>query len=98
MAGVITASEPTWIAPFSGPSARQFRKLVTALRREGADEIRRDRPWGLPFEPAAYDGRPGSAGPGGQPRPVSRGDQPAGAVSRRTVVAIVAEPSTRVPS
>ncbi|MBT2879196.1 IS5/IS1182 family transposase, partial [Streptomyces albidoflavus] len=27
MAGVITASEPSWIAPFSGLSPRQFGKL-----------------------------------------------------------------------
>ncbi|MER6256297.1 IS5/IS1182 family transposase, partial [Streptomyces sp. NPDC001584] len=36
MSGVITASEPSWIAPFTGPSPRVFGKLVTALRREGA--------------------------------------------------------------
>jgi hypothetical protein len=47
---VITASEPSWIAPFTGLSARQFSKLVTALRREGADPVRKGRPWGLPLE------------------------------------------------
>ena len=36
MAGVITASEPSWIAPFTGLSPRQFNKLITVLRREGA--------------------------------------------------------------
>ncbi|MFI9286560.1 transposase [Streptomyces werraensis] len=50
MAGVITASEPSWIAPFTGLSPRQSTKLVTALRREGADPVSRGRPWGLPLE------------------------------------------------
>lgn len=31
MTGVITASKPSWIAPFSGLSTRQFGKLITAL-------------------------------------------------------------------
>ncbi|WP_406445001.1 transposase [Streptomyces sp. NBC_01613] len=53
MAGVITASEPTWIAPFTGLSPRQFAKLVTMLRREGADAVRRGRPWNLPLEDRA---------------------------------------------
>ncbi|MER8098648.1 transposase [Streptomyces goshikiensis] len=50
MAGVITASEPSWIAPFSGLCPRDFRKLVTMLRRDGADTVRTGRPWGLPLE------------------------------------------------
>ncbi|MFF4181006.1 transposase [Streptomyces sp. NPDC001750] len=50
MAGVITASESSWIAPFTGVSPRQFGKLVTALRREGADPVRKGRPWSLPLE------------------------------------------------
>ncbi|MFC7636806.1 transposase [Streptomyces thermogriseus] len=50
MAGVITASEPSWIAPFTGLSPRQFGKLITALRREGADPVRKGRPWSLPLE------------------------------------------------
>jgi hypothetical protein len=50
MAGVITASDPAWIPPFSGLSPRQFGKLITALRREGADPVRRGRPWSLPPE------------------------------------------------
>ncbi|GAA2288788.1 hypothetical protein GCM10010145_68630 [Streptomyces ruber] len=50
MAGVITASEPSWTAPFTGLSPRQFGKLVSALRREGADPVRKGRPWGLPLE------------------------------------------------
>jgi hypothetical protein len=44
MPGVITASEPSWIAPFAALSPRCFTKLVTALRREGADETRRGHP------------------------------------------------------
>ncbi|MER7735906.1 transposase [Streptomyces erythrochromogenes] len=50
MTGVITASASSWMAPFTGLSPRCFGKLVTALRREGADEVRRGRPWGLPLE------------------------------------------------
>ncbi|MCI4046460.1 transposase [Streptomyces sp. TRM75563] len=50
MTGVITASASSWIAPFTGLSPRCFGKLVTALRREGADDVRRGRPWGLPLE------------------------------------------------
>lgn len=48
--GVITASEPSWTTPFSGLSPHQFGKLITALRREGADPVRMGRPWGLPLE------------------------------------------------
>jgi hypothetical protein len=43
---VITASQPSWIAPFSGLSPRQFGKLITA----GADPVRKGRPWSLPLE------------------------------------------------
>ncbi|MDQ0605013.1 hypothetical protein QF037_009358 [Streptomyces canus] len=50
MAGVITASEPSWITPFTGLSPRQLSKLVTALRREGVDPVRKGRPWSLPLE------------------------------------------------
>ncbi|MGW3413582.1 transposase [Streptomyces sp. NPDC000888] len=50
MSGVITASEPSWIAPFTGLSPRAFGKLVTALRREGADSPGRGRPWKLSLE------------------------------------------------
>ncbi|MEV0113665.1 transposase [Streptomyces sp. NPDC050844] len=50
MAGVNTASEPSWITPFSGLSTRQFGKLVAALRRQGADTVRRARPWSLALE------------------------------------------------
>ncbi|MET7922335.1 transposase [Streptomyces avermitilis] len=50
MAGVITASEPSWIVPFTGLSPRLFGKLVGLLRREGADVVRKGRPWGIPLE------------------------------------------------
>ncbi|MDX3099043.1 transposase [Streptomyces sp. ME19-03-3] len=50
MAGVITASEPSWIAPFTGLSPRVFDKLITMLRHEGADAPRAGRPWSLPLE------------------------------------------------
>ncbi|MFJ9143817.1 MULTISPECIES: transposase [Streptomyces] len=50
MSGVITASESSWIVPFTGLSPRVFGKLVTALRREGADPVRKGRPWSLPLE------------------------------------------------
>ncbi|MCF3166547.1 transposase [Streptomyces violaceoruber] len=50
MAGVITASEPSWMGPFTGLSPQQFNKLVTALRREGADPVRKGRPWSLALE------------------------------------------------
>ncbi|MFF9580299.1 transposase [Streptomyces rubiginosohelvolus] len=42
--------EPSWIAPFTGLSPRQFGKLVTVLRRAGADTARKGRPWNLPLE------------------------------------------------
>jgi hypothetical protein len=47
---VITVSEPSWIASFTGLSPRQFGKLITALRREGADPVRKGRPLSLPME------------------------------------------------
>jgi hypothetical protein len=50
MAGVITASEPSWISPFTGMNPRQFHQIVAALRREGADLVRRGRPWALSLE------------------------------------------------
>jgi hypothetical protein len=31
-------------------SPRQFSKLITALRREGADPVRKGRQWSLPLE------------------------------------------------
>lgn len=50
MAGVITESEPSWIAPFTGLSPRGFDKLMPMVRREVSDEPRCGRPWGLPLE------------------------------------------------
>ncbi len=50
---MISVSEPSWIAPFTGLSPRAFGKLVTMLRREGADAVRKGRPWGLPLEDRA---------------------------------------------
>lgn len=50
VAGVITASEPSWITPFTGLSPRTFGRLVTTLRREGADTVRPGRPWSLLLE------------------------------------------------
>ncbi|MDH6228925.1 hypothetical protein M2169_005895 [Streptomyces sp. MJP52] len=50
---MITASESAWITPFTGLSPRQFGKLVTVLRREGAGAVRRGRPWSLPLEDRA---------------------------------------------
>lgn len=47
---VITASEPSWIAPFTGVAPRQFNRVVRALRRAGADVARQGRPWGIPLE------------------------------------------------
>ncbi|GAB2767492.1 helix-turn-helix domain-containing protein [Streptomyces bullii] len=41
------------MAPFTGLSPRLFRKLVTGLRREGTDAVRRGRPWSLPLEDRA---------------------------------------------
>lgn len=42
LSGVITASEP-----ISDVNPRQFNRVVRALPREGADAVRRGRPWGL---------------------------------------------------
>jgi hypothetical protein len=53
VAGVITASEPSWRVPFTGLSPRLLGKLVTVLRPEGADAVRRGRPWSLPLEDRA---------------------------------------------
>ncbi|GAA3043611.1 hypothetical protein GCM10017562_75780 [Streptomyces roseofulvus] len=50
MTGVITASEPRWIGPFTGLSPQQFGTLVTALRKEEAAQARKGRPWSLPLE------------------------------------------------
>jgi hypothetical protein len=47
---VITASQPSWIAPFTGLSPCAFSTLVGQLRREGADAPRPGRPWSLSLE------------------------------------------------
>ncbi|AJT63916.1 hypothetical protein T261_2233 [Streptomyces lydicus] len=47
---MITASEPSWTGPFTGLSLRCFGKLVTAVRRKMAAELKRGRPRGLPLE------------------------------------------------
>lgn len=50
MAGVITASEPSWITPFAGLSPHHFGKLVTAVRRQSVADGHRGRPWSLSLE------------------------------------------------
>ncbi|MGV9629119.1 transposase [Streptomyces sp. NPDC003487] len=50
MTAVITAKQTAWISPFSGLSPRRFGKVVTLLRSDGADPVRRDRPWSLPLK------------------------------------------------
>jgi hypothetical protein len=50
VSGLITASEPSWTDSFTGLSPHQFGKLITALRREGADPVRKGRSWSLPLE------------------------------------------------
>lgn len=50
MDGVIIASEPSWIGPFTGLSPRCFGKLVIAIRRETVADMHRGRPWSLPLE------------------------------------------------
>lgn len=50
MAVVITASDPSWIAPFTGLSPRSFGALVRVLRREEEGGSRPGRPWSLPLE------------------------------------------------
>ncbi len=69
MAGVITAWEPSWIAPFTGLSPRAFGKLVTVLRREGAAAVRKGRPWSFMLGTSAGQRRD---------RAVSAGVPPAG--------------------
>ncbi|MFB6819801.1 transposase [Streptomyces sp. NPDC056347] len=47
---VITASELSWTAPFVGVAPRRFNGVVRAPRRDGADNARQGRPWGIPLE------------------------------------------------
>lgn len=49
---VITASGPEWIAPFTGLTPVQFRRLVRLVARRGGAQVadgRRCRPWALPL-------------------------------------------------
>ena len=48
---VITASKPSWTAPFSGLSPHDFRRLLTALRRKGTETV----PLGRPVKPSPED-------------------------------------------
>ncbi|MFC8372668.1 transposase [Streptomyces sp. NPDC057239] len=50
MAGVITASVPSWIEPFTGLTPRCFGKLVAEVRRERGADQQRGRPWSLALE------------------------------------------------
>ncbi|GGN97823.1 hypothetical protein GCM10011610_64210 [Nocardia rhizosphaerihabitans] len=50
VAVVISASDPVMVELFSGLRPRTFARLITQLRREGADRPLRGRPWGLCFE------------------------------------------------
>lgn len=47
---VISAADPVMVELFSGLRPRTFARLITRLRREGADRPLRGRPWGLGFE------------------------------------------------
>lgn len=42
--GAISASDVSWIEPFTGVSAQTFSRLIAELREAGADK-RRGRPW-----------------------------------------------------
>ncbi|SOE16230.1 DDE superfamily endonuclease [Streptomyces sp. 2323.1] len=50
MAGVITASSPSWIAPFTGLSPRSFDALVRGMLRQEVGTSRPGRPRSLPLE------------------------------------------------
>ncbi|MDF3141825.1 MULTISPECIES: transposase [unclassified Streptomyces] len=50
MAGVITASVPSWIEPFTGLTPRCFGKLVAEVRRARGADQQRGRPWSLALE------------------------------------------------
>lgn len=50
MPDLITSSEPSWVAPFTGLNPRQFGKLVTAMRSKSTDQMRKGRPWRLTLE------------------------------------------------
>ncbi len=46
----MSASDPVMVELFSGLWPARFARLITRLRREGADRPLRVRPWGLCFE------------------------------------------------
>ncbi|WP_091027199.1 transposase [Glycomyces harbinensis] len=46
---MVTAAEASWIEPFSGLQPRLFTRLVRQLERDGAEALRRGRPWSLPL-------------------------------------------------
>lgn len=48
--GRLNEPQPAELGPFVGLSPRSLKKLVTVLRREGADPVRMGRPWSLPLE------------------------------------------------
>lgn len=50
MPGVITASVPSGIEPFTGLRSRCFAKLVASVRREHGADQQRGRPWSLSLE------------------------------------------------
>lgn len=54
VAAVITASEPSWTAPFAGLSPRAYGKSMTQLRREDGDARGRGRPWKLSWRTGCY--------------------------------------------
>ncbi|MFD6393711.1 hypothetical protein [Nocardia sp. NPDC060259] len=54
---VISATDPVIVELFSGLQPRKFARLITQLRRDGADRPLRGRPWGLWFEDRVL-GRP----------------------------------------
>jgi hypothetical protein len=41
------------MVPFTGLSPQRFGRVVTALRKVGADPVRKGRPWSLPLEDRA---------------------------------------------
>ncbi len=46
------------MVPFAGLSSWLFSRSVTSLRREGADAVRRGRPWSLRWRTGCCQRRP----------------------------------------
>lgn len=86
MAGVITASEPSWRVPFTGLSPRQFTKLVTTLRRTGS----------LPPAGAGHGVCPGGQGSAGH-RVVAHGYDDAPACPAVRYLQVLGRPRHRPP-